>query len=99
MDSRRRVVLTSLLRRARAFVFLTSLCAASTRLNAAPTVVVKSGDASIAQDAAAATWVVTAGGSVLTLGLDPSRDFQVLTLATGSGKTWMVAPAADTLLS
>jgi alpha-galactosidase len=63
---------------------------------AAAAVVVKSGDASISHDAPSGTWSITAGGTTLTLALDPSSDFQIIRLATTSNKVWTVGTVPDT---
>src|SRR6266568_8799599 len=58
--------------------------------------VASAGDASITQDAQAGTWSIAAGGATLTLGLDSSRDFEVLRLVTTSNKPWTIGSLTDT---
>jgi alpha-galactosidase len=65
---------------------------------AAATVVAQAGDASVAHDTAAGTWILSAGGATLTLALDPARDFGVVSLISGSGRSWTIGAAADTFL-
>ncbi len=63
--------------------------------SAAPVTVVQSGDASISHDTQAGTWSLTAAGTTLTLGLDSSRDFEVVRLATSSNTPWTIGALAD----
>ena len=65
--------------------------------NAASTVLLRAGDASLAVDAATSVWVLSAGGAALTLRADASTDFAVTGLSTSSAKPWVSAPAADTV--
>jgi alpha-galactosidase len=60
---------------------------------------VKAGDASIAQDAPAGTWSISAGGATLTLTLDPGRDFQIVSLVGVSKKPWVAEAKPDTLIT
>jgi alpha-galactosidase len=64
----------------------------------AATVAVQQGDASIAHDAAAGTWTLATAGASLTLALDPSRDFTVVSLLSASGTKWNASAAADTVV-
>ena len=72
----------------------------ATQIGAAPawaaTVVAQQGDASMSHDATAGTWTLAAGGATLTLALDPSRDFSIVSLISGSGIPWTTAAATDT---
>src|SRR5260221_3247176 len=61
----------------------------------AATIVAQQGDAAIAHDAAEGTWTLTAGGASLTLALDPTRDFTIVSLVSASGTAWIAAGAAD----
>ncbi len=56
------------------------------------------GDASIARDTAAGTWTLAAGGAALTLALDASRNFALLSLTSASGAAWAASPAADSVV-
>jgi alpha-galactosidase len=64
----------------------------------AATVVAQQGDASIAHEAAAGTWTLSTAGASLTLALDPSRDFAIVSLLSASGTTWNASVAADTVV-
>jgi alpha-galactosidase len=68
-------------------VFLSATLITSAATEAA-TLVAQQGDASIAHDAAAGTWALAAGGASLTLALDPSHDFAIVSLLSASGTTW-----------
>jgi alpha-galactosidase len=61
--------------------------------------VAKTGDASISHDTQAGTWSIAAGGTTLTLGLDPTRDFEVVRLATSSNRPWTVGSLPDTSIT
>ncbi len=63
-------------------------------VGAATTPVVQVGDASVSHDEAARTWSISAGGATLTLGLDPSHDFEVLALTTAGGQSWTSGTAS-----
>jgi alpha-galactosidase len=67
--------------------------------SAAAATVASVGDASIAHDPGAGTWSLSAAGTTLTLALDPSRDFSVTKLVTSSGKPWIGAAAADSIVT
>ena len=60
-------------------IFLLAAFTGPTAAEAA-TLVAQQGDAAIAHDAAAGTWTLSAGGASLTLALDPSRDFAIVSL-------------------
>src|ERR1700733_11413483 len=62
----------------------------------AATIAAQIGDATIAHDTASGTWALSSAGATLTLALDASRDFSVLSLTSPSGKPWTTAPAVDT---
>ena len=79
----------------RCLLVLALLTLTSVPTTAAPVTVVQAGDASIAHDAAAGTWSLAAGAASLTLGLDPSRDFEVLRLSTASKTPWTVGTLPD----
>jgi hypothetical protein len=64
----------------------------------AATVVAQRDDATIAHDASAGSWTLSAAGASLTLALDPSRDFAIVSLLSASGATWNTSAAADTLV-
>src|SRR3954468_748613 len=61
----------------------------------AATIVAQQGDAAISHDASAGTWTLRAGGAELTLALDPSRDFAIVSLISSTGTAWAVGVAAD----
>src|ERR1019366_8969976 len=64
----------------------------------AATVVAQQGDATIAHDPAAGTWTLAAGGATLTLALDPSRDFAIVSLPSASGNAGAGGAATDTFV-
>jgi hypothetical protein len=64
----------------------------------AATIAAQQGDATIAHDEAAGTWTLDAGGASLTLALDPSRDFAIVSLTSASGNEWTTGAAADTFV-
>jgi alpha-galactosidase len=63
--------------------------------SAAAVVVVSAGDASISNDRRAGTWLLTAGGTTLTLVFDGGRDFSVSSLKTESGASWTIGSGPD----
>ena len=65
---------------------------------AAASIVAQNGDASIVRDTAAGTLTLYAGGAALTLAVDPSRDFAVISLVSATGRTWSVGSTADSLV-
>lgn len=69
---------------------------AAPRAAAAPITLVQTGDASIEFDAPAGTYTLRAAGAALKLLVDPSRNFEVLSLAGPSGTVWTSASRADT---
>jgi alpha-galactosidase len=68
-------------------------CVPSAR--AASVVMAKTGDASIAHDADAGLWTIAAGGTTLTLELDPNSDLRVHQLVTANNKSWISAIRGD----
>jgi alpha-galactosidase len=87
---------TCMTRRSTHTICVFSLCAtllATTTIEAAT--VAQQGDAAISHDASAGTWTLGAGGASLTLALDPSRDFAIVSLLSGSGVEWIAGAAAD----
>jgi alpha-galactosidase len=64
----------------------------------AATVVAQQGDAAITRDQGAGTWTLTAGRASLTLALDPSRDFAIVSLTSASGSAWTTGVAADSFV-
>jgi alpha-galactosidase len=56
------------------------------------------GDAYVAHDSAAGTWTLGAGGTALTLRIDPARDFQVVRLLSASGRNWIAREQPDTAI-
>ena len=87
-------------RRSIGSLFAAFLCATlivSTATEAA-TVVAQQGDAAISHDEAAGTWTLTAGGASLTLALDPTRDFAIVSLISASGTPWTTGVAADSFV-
>jgi alpha-galactosidase len=86
-------------RRLLAPVVLTFALAAVAPALATPVVVKQLGDASISHDSVAMTWSLAAGGTTLTLALDPSRDFAIQRLATSSNKLWTVGTVPDTAIT
>jgi alpha-galactosidase len=87
-------------RRRRLIGLLIAILICGSRINAgaASATVAQQGDASVAHDAGAGTWTLTAGGAALTLALDASRDFAVLSLTSASGVNWNVSPGADSFV-
>jgi len=65
----------------------------------ASTVVQTLGDASVVRDSGAGTWTLGAGGATLTLALDASRDFQVLSIVSPSGRSWLLDGTSGTGLT
>src|SRR4029078_12643375 len=53
------------------------------------------GERAIAHDAHAGTWTLSAGGATLTLALDPSRDFAIVSLLSANGTSWALGTQAD----
>jgi hypothetical protein len=71
------------------FTFLVGCHAA-----AASTTIAQQGDAAILHDKPAGTWTLTAGGATLTLALDPTRDFAIVSLVSASGTPWTTAASS-----
>jgi alpha-galactosidase len=65
----------------------------------ATTVVEALGDARITRDEAAGAWTVSAGGASLTLVSDAGRDFQITGLTGPSGRNWLTAAGAGTVVT
>src|SRR4051794_38653936 len=65
---------------------------------AAATTVAQQGDAAIVHDEAAGHWTLTSAGASLTLALDPSHDFAIVSLVSASGTTWTTAAASDSVV-
>ena len=72
---------------------------ASARFAFAATIVQTQGDASIAHDAQAGTWIVSAGGATLTAALDPSSDWQIVSLVSPAGRNWISGSVPDTWIT
>ena len=64
----------------------------------AAAIVAQQGDAAVTHDASAGTWTLSAGGASLTLALDPSRDFGIVSLVSASGTSWATNVAADSTI-
>jgi alpha-galactosidase len=79
----------------RQIAFTCVLSASIRPVCAAP--IVATGDASIAHDGT--TWTVSAGGSTLTLAFGPSRDFDIVRLATASNIGWTIGTIPDTTIT
>jgi alpha-galactosidase len=77
-----------------AFVFL---LAAAARPVSADTMV-RAGAASISHDPDARTWTIAAAGTALVLGLDSTRDFEIVRLTSPSQKPWITAGLPDTFV-
>ena len=60
--------------------------------------VATAGDASISQDESSGTWMLSAGGTQLTLSLGANRDFAIERLVTASGGSWTRAIASDSII-
>jgi alpha-galactosidase len=75
--------------------FIVFALAAARPASAEP--LVSAGDASISQDGV--TWSVAAGGTTLTLMIGPSRDFEVVRLATPSNIAWTIGAVPDTTIT
>jgi alpha-galactosidase len=60
--------------------------------------VVRAGVASISHDADARTWTIASSGTSLVLGLDATRDFEVVRLSRSADKPWLAGGLPDTIL-
>jgi alpha-galactosidase len=82
-------------------VFILLLCAllTSARFAFSATVIQAQGDASIAHDTQAGTWIVSAGGATLTAALDPSSDWQIVSLVSPTGHNWISGTVPDTWIT
>jgi hypothetical protein len=78
------------------FVLYNTLFPAVPPAAAAAIVVARTGDASSTHDLAAGTWSIAAGGTTLTLALDPGSDFQMVGLVAAQNRSWVAAAAPDT---
>ena len=85
---------TTAMRTIGALLFFTLLDGCNNAVTAAA-IVAQQGDAAVTHDASAGTWTLTAGGASLTLALDPSRDFGIVSLVSASGTSWTTSVAAD----
>jgi alpha-galactosidase len=54
------------------------------------------GDASIVHDDISRSWILSAGGARLLIGLDRASDFRLLALESPTGHNWLAAPQAGT---
>ena len=79
---------TTAMRAIGALLFFTLLDGCNNTATAAA-IVAQQGDATVTHDASAGTWTLSAGGAALTLALDPSRDFGIVSLLSGSGASWI----------
>src|SRR5262245_37990583 len=82
-------------RRSRHTFFILLLAFTLDRSSAAAATLAASGDASISQDASAGTYTLRAGGAALTLAVDRSRDFEIVSLISPSGQTWAGSAVPD----
>lgn len=80
-------------------VILTLVCAVPRSAMAAPVIVASNGDASVSHDTTAGTWLVSAGGTTLTLNADAARDFATTRLATATGQSWTAVTQADSVVT
>src|SRR5262245_8489242 len=78
------------------FVSLLILIIATPAASAAP--VVRAGSASISNDAEAGTWTIRSSTTSLVLGIAPGRDFEIVSLASRSGTSWIEGSASDSVL-
>jgi alpha-galactosidase len=83
-------------RRSRHTFFIILLVLALDRTPAHAATLVANGDASISQDAAAGTWTLRAGGAALTVAIDRSRDFELVSVSSPSGRQWAGGTVPDT---
>ena len=65
------------------------------RFAASATIVQSLGDASIAHDPQTGSWTISAGGAALTAALDPSRDWQIVSLVSPAGRNWISGAIPD----
>ena len=76
---------------------LALVCTAIRPTAALASPIVSTGDAAIAQSGA--TWELTAGGATLTVSAGPSRDFEIVRLATASSTAWTIGAVPDTTIT
>src|SRR5205807_1323549 len=57
------------------------------------------GDASIDHDPAAGTWTIQAGGASLKIASDASRDFQIVSMVSPSGGSWITSASPSTVVT
>jgi alpha-galactosidase len=88
---------TTAMRAIGALLFFTLLDGCNNTATAAA-IVAQQGDATVTHDASAGTWTLSAGGAALTLALDPSRDFGIVSLVSASGTSWTTNLAADSTI-
>lgn len=86
-------------RRRRHIFFTIFLSALAPRSAGAATLTTQAGDASIVHDEAAGEWILSAGGTSLTLALGAARDFAVVRLVTTTGMSWIGSATADSLVT
>src|SRR5205823_10096106 len=79
----------------RAAVFFSILTNASLAHGA--TIAETLGDASIGHDAD--TWTIAAGAATLTIASGGSRDFQIVSFVSPSGRSWTPFASADTVVT
>src|SRR5579872_5555924 len=85
--------------RARALIlFLIAFSGSGSLAFGAAVVVAKAGDASITHDASGGLWTIGAGGTTLTLELEPASDFRVHQLVTANNKPWISTVSADSTI-
>ena len=80
-----------------ALVFLLAVFAISPA--ALADMVVQVGSASISTDPEAGTWTIASSGTSLTLALDPTRDFEVVSLSSPVKDQWVLGALPDTVLT
>jgi alpha-galactosidase len=82
------------LNRTAALALLTALAVLAAPISAAT--VVRAGSASISSDSDAGTWTIRSLGTSLTLGIDATRDFRVVRLASSAGEPRAIGTLPDT---
>jgi alpha-galactosidase len=87
------------MRRSTPFLLATLFFLLSIRIaDAASSIVVANGDATISRDLAAGTWTIGSASAALTLGLDTSRDFTIVKFVGPSGKAAASTGLPDTVV-
>jgi alpha-galactosidase len=89
----------SVSRRLVLLLFVSLLLATTLQTTHAETSDQSLGDAYITHGAQGGTWVIGAGGAVVTLAIDPQRDFTLLSLMSASRQNWTVGTQADTIVT